>query len=79
MWAFPPWVLPMHMRGFSHVYYAHFIPRILCVFLHVGMPTMGLPMHNMRLFSHVYYAHFFLRIKCVGKNVDIPTVGFAHA
>ena len=55
-WAFSPWVFP----------------RILCAFLpmhkmrisSVGIPTVGLPMHNTRCFSHVYYAHFFPRIKC---------------
>ena len=45
--------------------------RILCV----GIPTVGLPMHNMRLFPHVYYAHFCPCIICTFFCVGIPTVG----
>ena len=41
----------------------------------VGIPTVGLPMHNMRGFSHAYYAHFFPTHKMRIGSVGIPTVG----
>ena len=42
----------------------------------MGIPTVGLPMHNMRFFFHLYSAQFLPRIKCAFFNVGIPTVCF---
>ena len=75
-WAFPPWVLPMHiMRGFSHVKYAHFCPRIKCAFYAWAFPTRDLPMHNMHGFSHVFYTHFCPCIKCAFFTWAFPQRG----
>ena len=89
MWAFPPWVCPCIICVFfPDVYYAHFFPRIKCVFLHV-LPTNGFANASVGMqwvCPCILMAQFFPRIKCACVNVGIPTVclpmhnmrGFSH-